>query len=103
MLLGICSPWSLFLKRYLLTLCLVFGRSIDVLGIIIYGTELVLWIGIFICGGIFNLFPWIKKRSSKRALDQEPVLLHPMPSSTSVFRTASGSQVVERRAWQNSS
>ncbi|KAJ5771181.1 uncharacterized protein N7511_003232 [Penicillium nucicola] len=81
----------------------LFGKSIDVLGIIIYGTELVLWIGIFICGGVFNLFPWIKKRSNKRAQEREPVALHPMPSSTSVFRTASGSQVVERRAWQNSS
>ncbi|KAJ5301510.1 hypothetical protein N7508_006373 [Penicillium antarcticum] len=81
----------------------LFAKSIDILGIIIYGTELGLWIGIFICGCVFNLFPWIKKRSSKRAQEREPVSLHPMPSSTSVFRTASGSQVVERRAWQNSS
>ncbi|KAJ5361187.1 hypothetical protein N7541_002031 [Penicillium brevicompactum] len=76
----------------------LFGRKIDILGIVIYGTELILWIGVFICGGIFNLRPWIKERASRRDVDlQEPVTLHPMPSSTSVFRTVSGSQVVARR------
>ncbi|OQE45865.1 hypothetical protein PENCOP_c001G08833 [Penicillium coprophilum] len=29
----------------------LFGSTINVLGIIIYGTELTLWVGIFICGG----------------------------------------------------
>ncbi|KAJ5081833.1 hypothetical protein NUU61_010097 [Penicillium alfredii] len=82
---------------------IVFGSSIDILGIVIYGTELALWLGIFLCGGVFNLLPWLRRRSKRReeAL-QEPVTLHPMPSSTSVFRTASGS-VVERRAWPSTS
>ncbi|KAJ5351231.1 hypothetical protein N7452_000205 [Penicillium brevicompactum] len=82
----------------------LFGRKIDILGIVIYGTELILWIGVFICGGIFNLRPWIKERASRRDVDQqEPVSLHPMPSSTSVFRTVSGSQVVARRPRNNPS
>lgn len=76
----------------------VFGPALDVLGMVIYGTELVLWLGIFICGGIFNFAPWLRERSKKMepAQEVEPVMLHPMPSSTSVFRTASGT-VVERR------
>lgn len=86
---------------------LVFGPAIDVLGMVIYGTELVLWLGIFACGGVFNLAPWLEWRSKRRSQVQrepepEPVALHPMPSSTSVFRTASGGQVVERRAWPSS-
>jgi len=77
---------------------IVFGPALDVLGMVIYGTELVLWLGIFICGGIFNFAPWLRERSKKTepAQEVEPVMLHPMPSSTSVFRTASGT-VVERR------
>lgn len=78
----------------------MFGRSIDILGMVIYGTELVLWIGVFICGVIFNLVPWIRGRSEKQVQDREQeqdVVLHQMPSSTSVFRTASGSDVVMRR------
>ncbi|CAI7624259.1 unnamed protein product [Penicillium bialowiezense] len=82
----------------------LFGSSVDVLGLVIYGTELTLWIGIFICGAIFNLRPWIKDRSSRRNSEpQEPVSLHQMPSSTSVFRTVSGSQVATRRPWNNPS
>lgn len=85
----------------------VYGPVIDILGMVIYGSELVLWLGIFACGGVFNLLPWLKKRSKRlesatataTTSPQEPVSLHPMPSSTSVFRTASGSGVVERRGW----
>lgn len=83
----------------------MFGPAIDVLGMVIYGTELVLWLGIFACGAVFNLSPWLEHRSKKQnevQREPEPVALHPMPSSTSVFRTASGSQVVERRAWPSS-
>lgn len=77
----------------------VFAPTIDILGIVIYGSELVLWLGIFACGGVFNLLPWLKTRSKRLEASQEPVSLHPMPSSTSVFRTASGSDAVERRGW----
>jgi hypothetical protein len=82
----------------------VFASSINTLGLVIYGTELALWLGIFACGGVFNFLPWLKLRLSRRKErsrrsenGHEPVALHPMPSSTSVFRTASGSEVVERR------
>lgn len=74
---------------------------------VIYGSELALWVGIFVCGAVFNLLPWLRMHSKRldiprgqvqeQGLEQEPVSLHPMPSSTSVFRTASGSEVVERR------
>lgn len=77
----------------------VFGRTIGFLGIVIYGTELALWLGIFACGGVFNLIPWLKMRSKRLETSQEPISLHRMPSSTSVFRTASGTEVVERRGW----
>ena len=79
------------------------------LGMAIYGTELALWTGVFVCGGFFNLAPWVKARVSSRrqqriesgrhaqAQRDEPnsVALHDMPSSTSVFRTPS-SALVER-------
>lgn len=67
---------------------------------VIYGTELALWIGIMICGVLYNFLPWAKKVSkTNRIMEQQAVSLHEMPSSTSVFRTASGSDtVVTRRA-----
>ncbi|KAL3480548.1 hypothetical protein BJX99DRAFT_18508 [Aspergillus californicus] len=84
----------------------VFESKIDALGMVIYGTELVLWIGVFICGFVFNFLPWITERSKENAQgglqsediaqNEGPVSLHQMPSSTSVFRTASGSDVVRR-------
>ncbi|PYH95724.1 hypothetical protein BO71DRAFT_350863 [Aspergillus ellipticus CBS 707.79] len=78
----------------------VFGSTINVLGMVIYGTELVLWLGIFVCGGVFNFLPWVTTRAKRREAMQKPVSLPPMPSSsTSVFRTASGSEVVERQGW----
>ncbi|OTA06036.1 hypothetical protein A9Z42_0067570 [Trichoderma parareesei] len=38
-----------------------FQPELDILGMVIYGTELALWIGVFACGGYFNLLPWIKQ------------------------------------------
>lgn len=76
---------------------------------VIYGTELVLWIGVFICGFVFNFLPWAQEHSKKRdsavreqvedqsSRHHQDIALHEMPSSTSVFRTASGSNVVARR------
>ncbi|KAH7115199.1 PQ loop repeat-domain-containing protein [Dendryphion nanum] len=97
----------------------VFQPKLDILGLIIYGTELVLWIGVFACGGYYNLVPWLRKRLEKRKgtrtgsfvlpshpdINQgdgaehrtvEPVTLHDLPSSTSVFRTTSGELDVVR-------
>ncbi|KAL2826410.1 PQ loop repeat-domain-containing protein [Aspergillus cavernicola] len=81
----------------------VFESRIDALGMVIYGTELVLWIGVFICGFVFNFLPWMTERSKKESVErEEPLSLHQMPSSTSVFRTASGSDVVRRAPQQRS-
>ncbi|KAL3449903.1 PQ loop repeat-domain-containing protein, partial [Aspergillus insuetus] len=83
----------------------LFERRIDVLGMVIYGTELVLWIGVFICGFAFNFLPWITERSRKEPVEptqERQISLHEMPSSTSVFRTASGSDVVTRRGQRRS-
>jgi len=74
----------------------LFQPSLDVLGLVIYGTELLLWIGVFACGGYYNLTPWIRgkmMKNGKRGTTQERpdnITQHDMPSSTSVFRTTSG-------------
>ncbi|KAI8939099.1 hypothetical protein NX059_004936 [Plenodomus lindquistii] len=44
----------------------VFQPKLDVLGMVIYGTELLLWIGIFICGAHYNLRPWIAARQDQK-------------------------------------
>lgn len=86
----------------------LFEPKLDILGLIIYGSELILWIGVFACGGYFNLIPWIRKKLERRASTRsatppeeasngEPITLHDMPSSTSVFRTPSG-EIELRRA-----
>jgi hypothetical protein len=72
----------------------LFQPSLDVLGLVIYGVELTLWIGIFACGGYYNLRPWLQGRmKASRNPSQNPphdIALHDLPSSTSVFRTPSG-------------
>ena len=68
----------------------VFQPKLDILGIIIYGTELVLWIGVFACGGYYNLRPWLEgKMKASRSAPSTEIALHELPSSTSVFRTPS--------------
>jgi hypothetical protein len=89
----------------------VFQPTLNVLGMVIYATELVLWIGIFICGAYYNLMPWLRVSRVGVAGDAvspgEPgrtgtavasgVALHDLPSSTSVFRTPSAElQVIQR-------
>lgn len=36
------------------------------LGLVIYGSELVLWCGVMACGGYYNLRPWIRRQMDKR-------------------------------------
>lgn len=101
----------------------VFGPSLQVLAMIIYGLELVLWMGIFACGGYYNLRPWWKRRSENRgqASNTEPgeqahgtgvsvrpstssaqeaqylsIALQRLPSSTSVFSALSVDTAVRR-------
>ncbi|KAH8647168.1 PQ loop repeat-domain-containing protein [Xylariales sp. PMI_506] len=103
---GIDAAGDLF---SLLSIC--FQPELDVKGLAIYGTELTLWVGVFACGGYFNLLPWARSKmgliqSRKAAEVQHPsavtatasgnthhradgITLHDLPSSTSVFRTPS--------------
>ncbi|KAJ6214710.1 hypothetical protein PSV09DRAFT_2180051 [Bipolaris maydis] len=91
----------------------LFQPTLDILGMVIYGTELALWIGIFACGAYYNLVPWIVSQKngwgrSHAVCDESArpaanlttggdgaavasgIALHNLPSSTSVFRTPSG-------------
>jgi hypothetical protein len=90
----------------------VFQPHLDILGMVIYATEFVLWCGVFACGGYFNLLPWVQQKlsvRSERKLEatrreyvgagtgevveggmSNAVQLERTPSSTSVFRTPSG-------------
>jgi hypothetical protein len=45
----------------------VFQPKLDILGMVIYATEFVLWCGVFTCGGYFNLMPWIRQKVSTRS------------------------------------
>lgn len=87
----------------------VFQPTLDILGMVIYATEFVLWCGVFACGGYFNLAPWVRQKMSVRTerkrdgreenmgnnasgMDEgisNAVELDRIPSSTSVFRTPS--------------
>lgn len=72
----------------------LFQPRLDVLGLVIYGTELVLWMGVFAAGGYYNFMPWarsrVQQRKERKVQEGEGVTMHEMPSSTSVFRTPSG-------------
>lgn len=97
-------------------LSVIFQPTFDVLGAVIYSTELLLWIGIFACGAYYNFKPWMKEKLQGKedvlAADgngqtqgrignvgslSTGVTLHDLPSSTSVFRTTSGDIDVLRR------
>lgn len=82
----------------------VFQAHLDILGIVIYSSEFVLWCGVFAAGGYYNLRPWMKgklrakrERVQRSSLENEgnggavtnDIQLHDLPSSTSVFRTPS--------------
>lgn len=95
-------------------LSVIFQAKLDILGMIIYATELVLWVGIFACGAYYNLIPWLKEnrlkggrsttddgsQGSERSTgsaNTTGVALHDLPSSTSVFRTTSAELEVHRQ------
>lgn len=91
-------------------LSVVFHSKLDILGMVIYATELVLWIGIFACGAYYNLVPWLKQTYGKSNESKENdgktkdtaianttgIALNDLPSSTSVFRTTSAEIEVHR-------
>lgn len=94
-------------------LSVFFQPRLDILGIVIYATELVLWTGIFACGAYYNLRPWLKEKRGKSggtaasegsqtgevatAANTSGIALHDLPSSTSVFRTTSAELEVHRQ------
>jgi hypothetical protein len=97
-------------------LSVIFHSRLDILGMIIYATELVLWIGIFMCGAYYNLLPRLKAKQNKTgesaandgsqtiskgardaANTTTGITLHDLPSSTSVFRTISGETEASRQ------
>ncbi|KAG9230056.1 G protein-like protein-coupled receptor : PQ-loop [Amylocarpus encephaloides] len=86
-----------------------FQPELDILGMVIYATEFVLWCGVFACGGYFNLIPWVKENMDarkERQLETPNRVRDPLPSqqadqdiqlsrigsSTSVFRTPSSAR-----------
>ncbi|KAJ6445297.1 PQ loop repeat protein [Purpureocillium lavendulum] len=105
---------------------------LDVLGIVIYGTEFALWLGVLACGAWFNLRPWVREKGwlkgaragrgddddyyanetsaaeESRRNDETPwqvgvsrtgaIAMHDLPSSTSVFTTASAATEMRARA-----
>ena len=85
-----------------------FQPELDILGIVIYATEFVLWCGVFACGGYYNLLPWVRERfgSGSKSVDcggntgereGDGVMMRENVSSSSVFRTASGDEGVRAR------
>lgn len=93
----------------------VFQSSLDILGMVIYATEFVLWCGVFACGGYFNLLPSAQQKLKARKRKREVELsvaghvtdssqtndmeLERVPSSTSVFRTPSSMSRTRYSTW----
>jgi PQ loop repeat len=89
-----------------------FQPTLDILGMVIYGSELVLWTGVFSCGGWYNLRPWLRKKimnyrkansvmsheghagrvedATASAIDVARLERRSSRTSSTVFRTASG-------------
>ena len=76
-----------------------FEPQLEILGMVIYGSELVLWIGVMAAGGYYNLIPWTRERlaqrRSRQARQRENVgaaedmyQQQAARSSSTVFRTA---------------
>jgi uncharacterized protein with PQ loop repeat len=89
----------------------VFEAQINILGIVMYGVEFILWCGIFACGFWFKWIPWLRtkletarratrRETPARSLPDTPTPLHDMPSSTSVFRVAAGNLELRERLGQ---
>lgn len=90
----------------------VFQPRLDAMGMAIYGSELVLWVGVFVCGAYFNFRPWLRRQTERcrRGDDQDEngedgtsrqvarstavedihMARTSSASSSTVFRTASG-------------
>lgn len=51
--------------------------SFDVLGAVIYGTELALWVGILVCGVVFNLWQWLKRPERREEAAEREGIMSP--------------------------
>ncbi|KAK3627797.1 hypothetical protein LTR56_019030 [Elasticomyces elasticus] len=92
------------------TIAVIFEPKLNILGLVIYNVEFVMWMGIFACGGYYKLWPALKRQLERRrskgesasAQNEAPVenviALHELPSSTSVFRTPSAEHELRRRS-----
>ncbi|CAK4031758.1 PQ loop repeat [Lecanosticta acicola] len=88
---------------------LLFQPRLDIAGLTIYSVEFALWLGIFACGGYYNLLPWLKRQyisHRRRETASAPeivvqrgnaIAMHVGTSSTSVFRTASADNELRSR------
>lgn len=82
----------------------LFEPHIEVVALVMYGLEFVLWCGVFACGFYFRLLPWLRRLSSDvsqthqsttghRSAVEAGISLQHSPSSSSVFRTASREEI----------
>lgn len=78
----------------------LFEPHIEIVALVMYGLEFVLWCGVFACGFYFRLLPWMRRLRSNlsdrrssgtghRSAVEAGISLQDLPSSSSVFRTAS--------------
>lgn len=85
-----------------------FERKLNILALVTYSVEFILWMGVFACGAYFKLIPWTKRQIERRQCgletdgsEPEPtergISLHELPSSNSVFQTPSGMSDVRAR------
>ncbi|KAK3716499.1 hypothetical protein LTR37_006395 [Vermiconidia calcicola] len=87
----------------------IFESKLNILGLVIYGVEFVLWCGVFACGFYFKWIPGISRIQSKsrerhavadstaQTLASGAISLQALPSSTSVFRTATAEDRLRSR------
>lgn len=67
----------------------IFQPALDILGMVIYGTELLLWIGVFVCGGYFNFTPWLKKKIGEYTNHKKNVHVHARRNPSGVLDSES--------------
>jgi len=53
---------------------------------VIYATELVLWLGVFACGGYFNFAPWLKLKIKRRQEQSENAISTEQPNEIWEYR-----------------
>jgi hypothetical protein len=56
---SLCPPFALFTQPSTANNA-IYQTKLDILGMVIYSTEFVLWCGVFAYGGYFSLKPWLR-------------------------------------------